>query len=168
MRFSQPVSLWLVEDSSFICLDSEELGVPGAGKPDFQLAAPLSGKSNVKDGALTEPARIARQSIRYPVWLTASCRTSLGSASDVILSNLSADGCGLTAADGLLRPGQQVVIRLQSIEGLPGKVCWVRGKRAGVKFDRPLYGPVVEHLVKVQLTAAAPAKPPSNSGTRRV
>jgi len=117
---------------------------------------------------LTEPFRIPRQSIRYPVWLTATCRTSLGRVSDVILSNLSADGCGITAQEGLLRPGQQIVVRLQSIEGLPGRVCWVKGKRAGVKFDRPLYGPVVEHIVNVQLSAPPAAPEPTRNGIRRV
>jgi len=118
---------------------------------------------------LSEPVRTPRQSIRYPVWLTASCRISLGRASDVILSNLSVDGCGVTAQEGLLRPGQLVVVRMLSLEGLPGRVCWVRGKRAGVKFDRPLYGPVVEHIVNVQLaTPPAAQAPVAAAGMRRV
>jgi hypothetical protein len=116
---------------------------------------------------LTETVQNARQSIRYPVWVTATCRTSLGSVSDVILSNLSVDGCGLTTAEGLLRSGQQIVIRLHSLEPLPGKVCWVRDERAGVKFDRPLYGPVVEHLVRVQLTISPAVSPPMLFGERK-
>ena len=100
--------------------------------------------------------------------MTASCRISLGRASDVILSNLSVDGCCITAQEGLLRPGQLVVVRLQSFEGLPGKVCWVRGKRAGVKFDRPLYGPVVEHIVNVQMSSPPAPEPSARGGVRRV
>jgi hypothetical protein len=92
----------------------------------------------------------------------------MGRASDVILSNISEDGCGVTAQEGLLRPGQLIVVRLQSFEGLPGRVCWVRGKRAGVKFDRPLYGPVVEHIVKVQLSDPPEPAPPERGGMRRV
>lgn len=92
----------------------------------------------------------------------------MGRVSDVILSNLSEDGCGITAQEGLLRPGQLVVVRLQSLEGLPGRICWVRGKRAGVKFDRPLYGPVVEHIVKVQLAEAPDVTEPGQGGVRRV
>ena len=99
--------------------------------------------------------------MRYPVWLTASCRGSMGRMSDIILSDLSTDGCGVTLAEGLLKPGQLVVVRLQSLEGLAGNVVWVRGKKAGVKFERPLYGPVLEHIVKVQLSAA-----PRNTVTR--
>jgi hypothetical protein len=108
-----------------------------------------------------------RKSIRYPVFLIASCRNSMGRRSDVILSDISEDGCGITAADGLLKAGQLVVVRLESLEALPGQVVWVRGNRAGVKFERPLYGPVVEHLVRVQLTAAKPQRPaPIPSGRR--
>ncbi|MEO6717726.1 MAG: PilZ domain-containing protein [Novosphingobium sp.] len=117
---------------------------------------------------MTEPVRTPRQSIRYPVWLTATCRTSLGRVSDVILSNLSEHGCGMTGGDDLLKPGQLVVIRLLSLEGLPGQVCWVRGKRAGVQFDRPLYGPVVEHIVNVQLSAPPAEREPRRGGIGRV
>jgi hypothetical protein len=153
-----------VEGNSFI----SEGWVPGAGKSLTQPTAPPFGIKNAKGGTLTETIHNARQSIRYPVWVSATCRTSLGSTSDVILSNLSVDGCGLTTAEGLLRPKQQIVIRLQSIEPLPGKVCWVRGERAGVKFDRPLYGPVVEHLVRAQLTAAPAGAPAMQLGDRQV
>ena len=100
--------------------------------------------------------------MRYPVWITANCRGSMGRASDIILSDLSTEGCGVTAAEGLLKQGQLVVVRMQSLEGLAGRVVWVKGTKAGVKFERPLYGPVVEHLVKVQLNAA----PPRNTVTR--
>jgi PilZ domain len=117
---------------------------------------------------MTNSVRIPRQSIRYPVWVTAACRGSMGRMSDIILADLSTDGCGVTAGEGLLKPGQLVVVRLQSLEGLAGKVVWVRGKKAGVKFDRPLYGPVVEHIVKVQLTAAPPRSASTRNPTRRV
>ena len=36
---------------------------------------------------------------------------------------------------------QLIVVRMQGLEGLTGKVVWTNGKRAGVKFERPLYGP---------------------------
>jgi PilZ domain len=92
----------------------------------------------------------------------------MGRRSDIILSDLSEEGCGITAAEGLLKAGQMVVVRLQGLEGLAGQVVWVRGKRAGVKFERPLYGPVVAHLVQVQLTRAEPKQPAPLSGPRRV
>lgn len=110
---------------------------------------------------MTTPMRIPRAAMRYPVWITATCRTSLGRVADVILSNLSTDGCGLSIGEDMVRPGQVVSVKLPSLEPLHGVVCWVKGKQAGVKFERPLYGPVLEHLVKVQL-----GTPPTASGDR--
>lgn len=92
----------------------------------------------------------------------------MGRMSDVILSDLSAEGCGVTTSDGLLKHGQLVVVRLKSLEGLAGRVVWVKGAKAGVKFDRPLYGPVVEHIVRVQLTAPPPQNTAPRSAARRV
>ena len=117
---------------------------------------------------VTDFDREYRASVRYSVWLTASCRTSLGSASDVILSDLSTDGCAVTLAASLLRVGQQVAIRLETLESLPGRVCWVKGKNAGIKFDRPLYAPVVEHLVRVQVAPVPPPPAEKPAPIRRV
>jgi PilZ domain len=117
---------------------------------------------------MTQSVRITRKSMRYPVWLMAGCRGSMGRLSDVILSDLSTDGCGVTTAEGLMKTGQLIVVRMQGLEGLAGRVVWVRGKKAGVKFERPLYGPVVEHIVKVQLTAPPPQSPTTRSAARRV
>ncbi len=44
------------------------------------------------------------------------------------------------------RVGTRVVIRPEGMEGLTGVVRWIEGERAGVEFDNPIYGPVLEHL----------------------
>jgi hypothetical protein len=115
---------------------------------------------------MTGSIRIPREAIRYPVWITATCRTSLGRVADVILSNLSTDGCGMTIGEGVIRPGQTVVVRMPSIEALNGQVCWVKGSQAGVKFERRLYGPVLEHLVRVQLGSQPPPPPAATRSVR--
>lgn len=46
------------------------------------------------------------------------------------------------------------MIRPQGMEILTGVVRWMRGGVAGVEFDRPIYGPVLDHLA---LTHAAKA-----------
>jgi hypothetical protein len=94
---------------------------------------------------------LIRQATRHPVWLTANCRTSAGAREDAILSDISTDGCGLTGVTVRLHVGQKLYIRPGSLEAQSGTVCWTRGSRAGVRFDRPLYGPVVEHLVRIQV-----------------
>jgi PilZ domain len=106
--------------------------------------------------------------MRFPVWVTASCRSSMGRQSDIILSDLSTDGCGVTTGEGLVKAGQMIVVRLQGLEGLAGTVVWVRGNKAGVKFERPLYGPVVDHIVKVQLTSTPPQRALTPNSSRPV
>jgi hypothetical protein len=86
--------------------------------------------------------------------MDATCRTSEGGAEDVVLSDISLDGCGLVGSEGMVQPGQLVIMRMQSLEGLEGTVCWVKATRAGIKFARPLYAPVLDHLVRVQLTVS--------------
>lgn len=46
----------------------------------------------------------------------------------------------------------RVVIRPQALEGLTGIIRWISGDCAGVEFDRPLHGPVVDHLVRLHAT----------------
>jgi hypothetical protein len=104
-----------------------------------------------------DPTHQRRQSHRYLSMLAATCRTAMGRKLDLVLSNISTDGCAVTTKTDALKPGQLVVVRTSTLEGLPGMVCWVRGNMAGVRFERPLYGPVVEHLVRSQ----PPSPPPS-------
>jgi len=42
-----------------------------------------------------------------------------------------------------------VVIRPEGLEGLTGVIRWIEGNRAGIQFDRPIYGPVFDHLAAI-------------------
>ncbi len=114
-----------------------------------------------------DPSHQRRQSHRYLSMLAATCRTAMGRKLDLVLSNISTDGCAVTTPTDALRPGQLVVVRTATLEGLPGRVCWVRGTMAGVRFERPLYGPVVEHLVRAQQSRPAPSLRRSTHTTAR-
>lgn len=46
------------------------------------------------------------------------------------------------------RVGARVVIRPEGLEGVTGIVRWVDATKAGIEFDAPLYGPIVEHMWK--------------------
>ena len=48
-----------------------------------------------------------------------------------------------------LNVGQRIIIKLESMEGTSATVRWVTNEEAGLEFDRPLYGPVVEHLQRI-------------------
>ena len=70
------------------------------------------------------------------------------------LSDISAEGCCVTTRGLFYRVGASVIIRPEGLEGIAGTVRWVEGCRAGVQFERPLYGPVLEHLVSVHADGA--------------
>ena len=89
-----------------------------------------------------EPRQFPRLSVAMP----ARCRSLGGFVDDVVVRDLSAGGCRLVSQALTIRPGMRIVVRPPGLEGLCGEVRWVRGHEAGIAFERPLYGPVVEHL----------------------
>lgn len=87
-----------------------------------------------------------RQSGRKPVQMAAQCRTSTGLRDKGWISDLSAGGCCVTTNGLFVRVGVRVLVRPEGMEGQSGIIRWVEGNRAGIEFDRPIYGPVVEHF----------------------
>jgi hypothetical protein len=95
---------------------------------------------------------LQRRSRRQPVSLAAQCRTASGLRDRGEISDITAEGCCLQMAGPFFRVGMRVVIRPQGLEGLTGIVRWISGDFAGIEFDRPLYAPVVDHLVRLHAT----------------
>ena len=83
---------------------------------------------------------------RKPVALGAQCRTASGLRDQGEISDISAEGCCVKTNSLFFRVGTRVVVRPDGMEGLTGVVRWIAGDRAGVEFDTPIYGPVLEHL----------------------
>ena len=90
--------------------------------------------------------RALRRSERLKVALSARCRTRSGFVDQGRISNLSAEGCRFESLALTLNEGDLVVVRPEGLEGLCGRVRWVSRHTAGIEFERPLYGPVLEHL----------------------
>jgi len=111
----------------------------------------------------TEP----RRSIRLSMAMPARCRSLGGFVDDVVIRDLSADGCRIVSHALTARPGMRIVLRPSSMEGLCGEVRWVRGHEAGIEFERPLYAPVVEHLHR-QFASFLPTEVPWQRGLRRL
>lgn len=84
--------------------------------------------------------------MRRPVSLAVQCRTQSGMRDDGEISDISAEGCCLRMRGLYFRVGTRLIIRPAGMEGLPGVVRWVMRDLAGVEFDRPLYGPVLDHI----------------------
>lgn len=87
-----------------------------------------------------------RRDERRPVRMAATCRTQSGMRDNGYISDISKNGCRLTTSTLAVRIGTRIVIRPQGLEGVSGTVRWIEGAHAGIQFDAPLYGPVVDHL----------------------
>ncbi len=97
-----------------------------------------------------------RRSERLEVVLPARCRSRTGFLDRGTISDLSAEGCRFESFALTLHAGDLVVINPEGIEGICGKVRWVKGHSAGIEFERPLYAPVVDHLHRRHGTFLAP------------
>lgn len=62
------------------------------------------------------------------------------------LSDISTHGCCVRTRSLYLTIGMRVMIKPDGIEAISGVVRWIADRQAGVEFDNPLYGPVVDHL----------------------
>ncbi len=80
---------------------------------------------------------------------SAQAQQAAGLRDEGALSDISADGCCITTNTLFVNVGMRVLVKPKGMEGLTGIVRWIDGNRAGVQFDLPLYGPVVEHLTSL-------------------
>lgn len=95
---------------------------------------------------MDDTPRPLRQAERLDVVLPARCRSRTGFVDKVVITDISIGGCRIESHAITMRQGDMVVINPLVIEGLCGKVVWVKGHQAGISFASPLYGPVVDHL----------------------
>lgn len=79
------------------------------------------------------------------------CLTSNGPLPEVWLVDLSTSGCQVVMRNGILRLGQSLLIRPESIEALAGTVRWINKDRAGIEFAFALHPSVFDHLLKAKV-----------------
>ncbi|MEZ5742384.1 MAG: PilZ domain-containing protein [Sphingomonadaceae bacterium] len=84
--------------------------------------------------------------MRRPVMMAAQCRTQSGLRDRGEISDISETGCCLRAQSLFFRVGARIVIKPEGIEGLVGIVRWISNECAGIEFETPIYGPVLDHL----------------------
>ncbi|MBC2665658.1 PilZ domain-containing protein [Novosphingobium flavum] len=107
-----------------------------------------------------------RRSVRLTLALPARCRSLNGFAQEVVIRDISVEGCRLISHSLSISPQAKVVIRPTGLEGLCGTVRWICGHEAGIEFDSPLYLPVVEHLHNRFASFLPPVVPFHRSGLR--
>lgn len=64
----------------------------------------------------------------------------------VELYDLSTDGCCLSPPIRVER-GESISLRIPGMEAIHGEIAWVRGFKAGVRFDHPFHAAVFDHVV---------------------
>lgn len=109
-----------------------------------------------------------RRSERRALVLPARCRTLNGFVDNVVIRDLSPEGCRIMSFALSVRVGANVVIRPKGLESLCGTVRWVSGHDAGIEFERPLYAPVVDHLHRQYAQFLPPQRQLCGTGPRRL
>src|SRR4051812_15165989 len=78
--------------------------------------------------------------------LTARCRARGGSASELVVLDLTTAGC-LVATGGLtLKVNRRALVKLLPRKVRAAKFLGVEDRPAGIDSERPLYKPVLDHL----------------------
>ena len=80
-------------------------------------------------------------------YLNAQCRSSNGGVNEIQILDLSEAGCMINKRMLTMQPGDRVLVKPQGLTYLPTSVLWVEEEEAGLAFEQPLYGPVLEHLL---------------------
>lgn len=82
---------------------------------------------------------------RHPIAIAGTIRTTLG-RSEVILRDLSRQGCRFVLVNSSLSRGVFLTIRIGSIGPIDAEVMWSRGESVGVQFREPLHLSVFDHI----------------------
>ena len=98
----------------------------------------------------------SRISNRDAVWMEGYCITRLNRKFQVGVTDLSAEGCRIALRGKQIGIFEPVAIRFEGLEALEANVVWVAHDYAGLQFNRPLYGPVVDHYIRQHGATAAP------------
>lgn len=89
-----------------------------------------------------------RRCQRMPIVLGARMRLPGGPFEPATITDIGEDGCRLETWAMPFRPGDLILISPEGIEPIHAEVRWVKRNKMGVRFSRPLYGPVVQHLYR--------------------
>lgn len=97
----------------------------------------------------------ARCSVRSEILVPAKYQTAWGRIAAITLTDVSAQGCCITATDQPLDHGARVIIRTAALLGASGIVRWTKNLTAGVEFDSPLPASILQHLTSIQAGGAS-------------
>lgn len=90
-----------------------------------------------------------RKSERHAAHYNAEVRYRSGQKLLLPVLDISLGGCMVDARSWSIRPGENVSIKLPSLNWQPATLVWNEDGRAGIAFEEPLYEPTLEHLSRL-------------------
>ncbi len=87
-----------------------------------------------------------RKTRRKVISVPGKIRTGCCVAHHVAITDLSEGGCCAIERGSSLTEGSTVSIRVGRLDPIEATVRWAKGGEIGLEFQRPLYGPVFEHI----------------------
>lgn len=109
-----------------------------------------------------------RKSERLRVTCFARCRYAADEDRDVVLVNITQEGCCMELGETEVKVGSPVLIRLESGDALTGEVRWMRDGLAGVQFEEILPRPRMEFLRREHSTFLSEVEPSEEPVLRSV
>jgi len=80
--------------------------------------------------------------------ITAKCRLPNGSVNEIDIIDINEAGCLASKGWTRMEGGDRVLIKLPGLEHKVAFVAWAEDEQAGITFEEPLYGPVLQHLLE--------------------
>ncbi len=90
-----------------------------------------------------------RRMPRQDVKVLAKYRTGSGTQMEVRVIDISETGCRLYEKRTPLLAGAKISLRIEALGPFDAEVIWVDVDTIGIRFAKPLYGPVFDHIRSV-------------------
>ncbi len=87
-----------------------------------------------------------RTSQRHAVTIQGTCRAGTEPRRPISLLDISEDGCRFFETQSRLKIGQSVSLGIQQIGPFEATVVWKDDALVGVRFAKPMYGPIFDHI----------------------
>lgn len=84
---------------------------------------------------MADEVRTYRRSERLRVTYFARCKTPAEAECDIVIVNVTPEGCCIALNGAVMSVDQHILIRLETGDALNGMVRWIRDGQAGVLFD---------------------------------
>lgn len=109
-----------------------------------------------------------RRETRTRTDLNGSVRYAFGTRRDVVVIDISEHGCRIFDRFSGLQAGEWVRVRINGMGPFEADVRWAKRGYVGLRFETPLYAPVLEHLAKAKRAEIEPFDPECPSSVRTV